>query len=171
MSGRAAEAAAAAGWGVPGTFEDRPALILSARGLAFTGDTIPLPVVLRTPGVGAGLPVTLPEGPPSLLSSSIFLSTVGTLAPGCLAATPAPVFGRSIVRAGSLFALAGTTPAGRLTFLRGMAPVFATFTLTAFARSMLSRSTLTTAFFTAAFAYAVRAVLTDRSRVTLLYMV
>jgi hypothetical protein len=58
-----------------------------------------------------------------------------------------------------------------LTFLKGTAPVFATFTLTAFARSMLSRSTVTTASLTAAFAYVVRAVLTDRSMVTLLYMV
>jgi len=76
-----------------------------------------------------------------------------------------------MVRAGSLFALAGTTPAGRLTFLKGTVPVFSTFTLTVFARSMLSRSTLTTASLTPAFAYVVRAVLTERSRVTLLYMV
>jgi hypothetical protein len=54
--------------------------------------------------------------------------------------------------------------------LRGTAPFFATFTLTAFARSRESRSIVTTEFATAAFRYVVRAVLTDLSRVTLLYM-
>ena len=90
LSGRTAEGAAGTGWGVPETLEDRPTPILSARGLAFTGDTVLFPVVPRTTGVGTEPPVALPQGPPSLLSSGVFFSAAGTLTPGCLADAPVP---------------------------------------------------------------------------------